>query len=906
MESSAVSRAPQRRAPVVRVREGIVLLACAAGVALAACGRSSAPEGGGSYDLRVDVQGDGDVESMPSGIDCSGGCAASYAAGRTVTLLATPAGDGRFAGWDGDCSGTQDCVLTMDAPRHVVARFAPPPAAAPAGEWRRGDLHVHDDHSSDGSFPRQVLGQGFPGNNPVSAQIGEAARVGLDFVMLTDHRTYDQQYDPLWTSDQLLLIPGEEANGSPHATVHGAVDSIVQGANPDGAPDFYNVQLSVWDAHSQDAVWVTAHPDDGEMNDDGTPNVRANAQGIDLVEAWNRASDPDRELDYCENRWNAGYRFGIAGGSDDHFVELWAVAGPGTPNTRAYAASPSERGVLDALRRGRTSLTPSALAPVVTLEADLDGDGVYEAIGGDEVNAPSGTAGRLRIRVQNGIGDTVLLYRSPGRSAGALQTFHPTQLDQSFELDIVAPDAPQWYRAEVRGVGLSAGIDLANLTDPAALLATLTLFDQLRAIASPVFIGPAPAQPQTQMPLPADIGEPDGARRMYGPRGRWSGFADVAAAEGVAHLVAETHEPTASRVVYRRLGTDGEWQDAAAVLSGDSTTARFPRIAARGAQLAVAWQDESAGQVPRRPGIRLRRSADGGASWGPIETVRDAEGRAEHPALALDEAGRPVLAWQEIGAGAPFDIYVQTLGLDAAPQNLSREGKTVDAGNPLDSRSARYPASVWPALAIAPDGRLAVAWQDDRDDVDPLWTGATGRGEGTDPDDWQIVVRTRAAGRADWDAPRTLGAADAADRHPALAFAGDGTLVAAWDRKALQSSGANLSIQSASLRGDGDFDAPQTLAARPEAMGQYPRLGVDPDGRVRAVWYDSRAADWRWRVMTARLETGGWDAGRLLVGPGINTWPATSGGWLAFASTRKAARPQRDRTQQIYVLKLSP
>jgi hypothetical protein len=86
-------------------------------------------------------------------------------------------------------------------------------------------------------------------------------------------------------------------------------------------------------------------------------------------------------------------------------------------------------------------------------------------------------------------------------------------------------------------------------------------------------------------------------------------------------------------------------------------------------------------------------------------------------------------------------------------------------------------------------------------------------------------------------------------------------------------------------------------------MSQRPRLGVDGNGAVRAVWYDSRSADWRWRVMTAVYESRqGWDAGTLLNGPGINTWPATAGGVIAFASTRNAARLQRDPTQQIFVL----
>nr|WP_240954300.1 CehA/McbA family metallohydrolase [Solimonas marina] len=842
---------------------------------------------------------------MPSGIDCGPHCSASFAGDTTVTLLATPAGDAQFAGWSGDCSGVDVCTLTMDAARKVRARFVAAPATAPTGDWLKGDLHVHDDHSSDGSFPRQVFGQGFPGNLPVSDQIAQAERVGLDFLMLTDHRTYDQHDDPLWRSETLLLIPGEEANGSPHATVHGAVDTIVQGANPPDAPEFARVQQSIWDAHSQDAVWVTAHPDDGETDDDGTPNARANAQGMDLVEAWNRASNPDAEIDYCENRWNAGFRFGINGGSDDHFKELWAIAGPGSPTSEAYAASASERGILDALHHGHTRITPSAIAPLITFTADVDGDGVFEAMAGDEAAATPGRAATLRIRVQHALGDTVLLYPSPGRSAGTLQSVLADSDDVSFDVDITTPDTPQWYRVEVRGLGLVAGIDTSNLTDPAALLSSLKLLDQLRGLASPIFIGPTLAQAAPDVAIPDDIGRDDGALWVAGARERYSGFADIASADAT-HIVLEAHEPGASRIVYRRLESDGDWRAAPQVLSSESTTARFPHVAARGATVFVVWQDEPHGQIPRRPVIRLRRSLDGGNSWQAIETIRDIDGRSEHPAVAIDADGDPVVVWQEITPDQPFDVMVQTVGVDAEPTNLSRDGKTLVAASALDARHARDPASVWPAIASSADGRIAVAWQDNRDDPDPLWTGSTGNGDGTNPDDWQIAVRTRGAGSSAWSALQTLGSNDRADRHPALRYGDDGRMVAAWDSKTLDSSGVNLSIQAAVAStddsGSATFTAPQTLAADADAMGQYPHLGRDADGAVRAVWYDARAADWRWRVMTTKLAGAGWDAGTLLLAPGVNTWPATDGGHIVFSSTRRAQRLQRDRTQQIFVV----
>ncbi len=154
-----------------------------------------------------------------------------------------------------------------------------------------------------------------------------------------------------------------------------------------------------------------------------------------------------------------------------------------------------------------------------------------------------------------------------------------------------------------------------------------------------------------------------------------------------------------------------------------------------------------------------------------------------------------------------------------------------------------------------------------------------------------------------WAAPVTLGAADMADRHPDIAFGKSGDLVVAWESKGLQSSGMNLSVRAAVSTDGTTFSLPVILGADSQTMSQHVRLGADPDGAVRAVWFDSRSADWRWRVMTAVYQKDiGWSAGALLNGRGNNTWPSTSGGVIVFASTRNAARMQRDPTQQVFVL----
>jgi len=87
----------------------------------------------GLYDLSVKKTGagTGTVTSSPAGIDCGVACSGTYAAGTMVTLTATAAASSSFAGWSGDCSGTDACTVTMSAARSVSADFAAVPDATP-------------------------------------------------------------------------------------------------------------------------------------------------------------------------------------------------------------------------------------------------------------------------------------------------------------------------------------------------------------------------------------------------------------------------------------------------------------------------------------------------------------------------------------------------------------------------------------------------------------------------------------------------------------------------------------------------------------------------------------------------------------------------------------------------------
>jgi len=73
--------------------------------------------------LGISVRGRGRVTSRPAGIACPRTCAATFASGTLVTLVARPARGRRFAGWSGSCRGRRACTLRLQRDALVAARF---------------------------------------------------------------------------------------------------------------------------------------------------------------------------------------------------------------------------------------------------------------------------------------------------------------------------------------------------------------------------------------------------------------------------------------------------------------------------------------------------------------------------------------------------------------------------------------------------------------------------------------------------------------------------------------------------------------------------------------------------------------------------------------------------------------
>jgi hypothetical protein len=74
----------------------------------------------------IEPPGSGKVTSTPSGIECpSVACNFKYGKGVAVTLIEEANKGFKFLEWDGACSGTGACEVTMDEPHEVKAIFVP-------------------------------------------------------------------------------------------------------------------------------------------------------------------------------------------------------------------------------------------------------------------------------------------------------------------------------------------------------------------------------------------------------------------------------------------------------------------------------------------------------------------------------------------------------------------------------------------------------------------------------------------------------------------------------------------------------------------------------------------------------------------------------------------------------------
>ncbi|MBI1885141.1 MAG: PHP domain-containing protein [Chloroflexi bacterium] len=256
------------------------------------------------------------------------------------------------------------------------------------GRFVKGDLHCHTVHSD--------------GLNTVEDLARNAIERGLDFLAVTDHNTNTHHEDITRLSRlPILLIPGEEVTTYwGHANMWGLRD-WVEFRCPD-AESMQKVQRFVL---QKGGLISVNHP-----KSVGPPWLFEQWSGYPCMEVWQA---PWRFYNWESlERWDLllrrGERVVAVGGSDVHSIPPAPPMHPhglGNPTTWVYVEGPlTEDAVLDGIRQGHVFLSDDPPGPQLILTADADGDGRFEKMMGDTVEAGEGQRVSFRVRAIGGAG----------------------------------------------------------------------------------------------------------------------------------------------------------------------------------------------------------------------------------------------------------------------------------------------------------------------------------------------------------------------------------------------------------------------------------------------------------------------------------------------------------------------
>ena len=265
----------------------------------------------------------------------------------------------------------------------VVTAPEPATRTSSGGDgWHRGDLHCHTIHSD--------------GLNTVEEIAQNAVERGLDFLAVTDHNT-SSHHEELARHGRgdIILIPGEEITTYwGHSNVWGLREWI-----DFRCTDSQAMQAVARFVLGKDGLISVNHP-----KAVGPAWLFDEGDCYPCMEVWQA---PWRWFNWESlERWDRllqqGRRIVAVGGSDTHSIPPARPMhrhGLGEPTTWVYAAGPlTERGILAGIRLGHVFISQDPTGPQLYLTADADGDGHYEKMMGDVIEAREGEPLAFRIQ----------------------------------------------------------------------------------------------------------------------------------------------------------------------------------------------------------------------------------------------------------------------------------------------------------------------------------------------------------------------------------------------------------------------------------------------------------------------------------------------------------------------------
>lgn len=233
-------------------------------------------------------------------------------------------------------------------------------------------------------------------------------------------------------------------------------------------------------------------------------------------------------------------------------------------------------------------------------------------------------------------------------------------------------------------------------------------------------------------------------------------------------------------------------------VTGTVTSAPSVVVTLDGAN-AVVWSDTRNGD----PDIFFAERAPGG-TWAASERVDDsASGTQGLAVLRRAPDGTLHAAWMDARGGSGYDIYYAS----------RPPGGTWSANERVNDLPGKAVVSArGPALALASDGTLYVAWSDTRNGNRDVYAASRPPG-GT----WGASQRLD-------DATNTL-----TQENPTLAVGADGTLIAAWEH---DSDGATTTVRFAQRPPGGSWSAATDLLSGYQRRYENPLLATAGDGSL--------------------------------------------------------------------------